>query len=65
MLETDFHTAGGVLQVVDSMPIRDEAPDVTRVARCLEGRVAVRMELVLRFDFGRSCRGCSAPRTAG
>jgi GH15 family glucan-1,4-alpha-glucosidase len=54
VLETDFHTAGGVLQVVDSMPIRDEAPDITRVARCVEGRVAVRMELVLRFDFGRS-----------
>jgi len=53
VLETDFHTPGGVLQVVDSMPIRDEAPDVVRVARCLEGRVNVRMELVLRFDFGR------------
>jgi GH15 family glucan-1,4-alpha-glucosidase len=52
VLETDFHTSSGVLQVVDSMPIRDEAPDVVRVARCLEGRVAVRMELVLRFDFG-------------
>jgi GH15 family glucan-1,4-alpha-glucosidase len=52
VLETDFHTAGGVLQVVDSMPIRDEAPDVVRVARCIEGRVSVRMELVLRFDFG-------------
>ena len=53
VLETDFHTDGGVLQVVDSMPIRDEAPDVVRLARCLEGRVKVRMELVLRFDFGR------------
>jgi GH15 family glucan-1,4-alpha-glucosidase len=52
VLETDFHTAGGVLQVVDSMPIRDEAPDIVRLARCLEGRVQVRMELVLRFDFG-------------
>ena len=52
VLETDFHTDGGVLQVVDSMPIRDEAPDVVRVARCLEGRVHVRMELVLRFDYG-------------
>jgi GH15 family glucan-1,4-alpha-glucosidase len=53
VLETDFHTRDGVLQVVDSMPIRDEAPDVVRLARCLEGRVSVRMELVLRFDFGR------------
>ena len=52
VLETDFHTGAGVLQVVDSMPIRDEAPDVVRVARCLEGTVDVRMELVLRFDYG-------------
>jgi GH15 family glucan-1,4-alpha-glucosidase len=54
VLETDFHTDDGVLQVVDSMPIRDEAPDVVRLARCLSGRVAVRMELVMRFDYGRS-----------
>src|SRR5215213_2719842 len=53
VLETDFHCADGVLQVVDSMPIRDKAPDVVRVARCLEGRVSVRLELILRFDFGR------------
>jgi len=53
VLETDFYCADGVLQVVDSMPIRDEAPDVVRVARCLEGRVSVRLELILRFDFGR------------
>ncbi len=53
VLETDFHTGEGVLQVVDSMPIRDEAPDIVRLARCLKGRVTVRMELVLRFDFGR------------
>ena len=54
VLETDFYCADGVLQVVDSMPIRDEAPDVVRVARCLEGRVSVRLELILRFDFGRT-----------
>jgi GH15 family glucan-1,4-alpha-glucosidase len=54
VLETDFHTQDGVLRVIDSMPIRDEAPDVVRVARCLAGRVQVSMELVLRFDFGRS-----------
>ena len=53
VLETDFHTEGGVLQVVDSMPIRGEAPDVVRLARCLSGTVTVRLELVLRFDFGR------------
>src|SRR4051794_27607898 len=52
VLETDFHTSDGVLRVIDSMPIRDEAPDIVRLVRCLEGRIDVRMELVLRFDFG-------------
>ena len=52
VLETDFHTDDGVLRVVDSMPIRDQAPDVVRVAHCIKGRVTVRMELILRFDFG-------------
>ena len=42
-----------MLQVVDSMPIRDEAPDVVRIARCLEGRVACAWSSILRFDFGR------------
>ena len=65
MLETDFHTADGVLRVIDSMPIRDEAPDVVRIARCIAGRVTVRMELILRFDFGHVVRGYAAPMTAG
>ena len=34
------------------MPIRDEAPDVVRWSRLHQGPVAVRMELVLRFDYG-------------
>src|SRR5215213_1702116 len=52
VLETDFHTDSGVLQVVDSMPIRGVAPDLVRIARCTAGRVMVRLELILRFDFG-------------
>jgi GH15 family glucan-1,4-alpha-glucosidase len=52
VLETDFQTDGGVLRVTDSMPVRGAAPDLVRLARCIEGRVRVRMELVLRFDFG-------------
>jgi len=53
VLETDFHTADGVVQVVDCMPPRDESPDLVRLVRGISGRVPMRMELVIRFDYGR------------
>ncbi len=53
VLETDFHTADGVIQLVDCMPPRGEAPDVMRLVRGIAGRVAVRMTLTIRFDYGR------------
>ena len=43
---------GGVLRVVDSCRSATRRPTSSRVARCIEGRVTVRMELVLRFDYG-------------
>ena len=53
VLETDFHTADGVVQVVDCMPPRDQAPDLVRLVRGISGRVPMRMQLVMRFDYGR------------
>src|SRR5579884_2129773 len=35
VLETDFHTDGGVLRLTDAMPLRGRYPDVVRVASCL------------------------------
>ena len=52
VLETDVTTPEGEVRVVDCMPIRDEAPDVVRVVEGISGRVAMRMELVIRFDYG-------------
>jgi GH15 family glucan-1,4-alpha-glucosidase len=52
VLETTFRTSTGVVQVVDCMPIRGEAPDVVRLVRGLEGSVDVHTELILRFDYG-------------
>jgi GH15 family glucan-1,4-alpha-glucosidase len=54
VLETDFHTRDGAVRVVDCMPPRGEAPDVVRVVHGLSGRVDIQMELVLRFDYGRT-----------
>jgi GH15 family glucan-1,4-alpha-glucosidase len=52
VLETTFREAGGEVRVVDSMPIRGEAPDVVRVVEGVSGRVRMRMDLVIRFDYG-------------
>ena len=52
VLESRFETAGGAVTVVDFMPPRGEAPDVVRIVRGEAGRVAMRMELEIRFDYG-------------
>ncbi|CAA9484685.1 MAG: Glucoamylase [uncultured Solirubrobacteraceae bacterium] len=52
VLETDFHTAEGVVTLVDCMPPRGQAPDVIRLVRGVSGRVPMRMKLVMRFDYG-------------
>ena len=54
VLETDFETADGAVQVVDCMATQGPAPTVVRLARGLRGRVPMRMELALRFDYGRT-----------
>jgi GH15 family glucan-1,4-alpha-glucosidase len=52
VLETEFTTAEGVVRVVDCMPPRDRTPDVVRVVEGVRGQVPLRMELVIRFDYG-------------
>ena len=54
VLETTFTTSHGVVKVVDCMPPRARDPDLVRVVEGVSGRVAMRMELVIRFDYGRS-----------
>ncbi|HEX8928604.1 MAG TPA: glycoside hydrolase family 15 protein [Actinomycetota bacterium] len=52
ILETEFHTPEGVIRLVDCMPPRQNDPDVARVVEGVRGRVPMRMELVIRFDYG-------------
>ncbi|HET6170333.1 MAG TPA: glycoside hydrolase family 15 protein, partial [Terracidiphilus sp.] len=54
ILETTFEHADGVLRLTDFMPIRGKNSDVVRMVDCIGGNVAVRMELVLRFYYGRT-----------
>jgi GH15 family glucan-1,4-alpha-glucosidase len=52
VLETEWDTPDGSVRVVDCMPPRGEAPDVVRVVEGISGRVPMRGELRLRFDYG-------------
>ena len=53
VLETDWVTPEGTVRVVDCMPVRGEGADVVRVVEGISGRVPMRGELRLRFDYGR------------
>jgi len=52
VLESEWETPTGTVRVVDAMPPRGEAADIVRVVEGVSGRVAMQMELVLRFDYG-------------
>ena len=52
VLESEWDTPDGSVRVVDLMPVRGTAPDVVRIVEGLTGRVRVRSELRLRFDYG-------------
>jgi GH15 family glucan-1,4-alpha-glucosidase len=54
ILETEFETDTGAVVVIDFMPIRGEVSDLVRIVVGRRGRVPMRMELTLRFDYGRS-----------
>jgi GH15 family glucan-1,4-alpha-glucosidase len=52
VLETEFATAQGRVRLIDFMPPRDGRANVLRIIEGLEGDVPMRMELVIRFDYG-------------
>lgn len=52
ILETIFTSVDGEVCLIDFMPPRGKHSDVVRIVRGLRGRVAMRMDLVLRFDYG-------------
>ena len=52
ILETDFDTPAGTATVVDFMPPRTSTVDLVRTVIGRQGQVPLRMELVLRPDYG-------------
>jgi GH15 family glucan-1,4-alpha-glucosidase len=52
ILETIFTTAGGSVSLTDFMYRRNGSSEVVRIVRGVQGEVAMRLELVVRFDYG-------------
>ena len=52
ILDTVFQTETGAVRLTDFMVRGDRWAGVTRIATGLEGEVAMRMELIVRFDYG-------------
>jgi GH15 family glucan-1,4-alpha-glucosidase len=52
LLETDFETDSGAVTVVDCMPVRTQKPELIRLVVGRRGQVPMRLELVIRFEYG-------------
>ena len=54
VVETTFETKDGEVCLVDFMPPRAEHSHVVRMVRGVRGKVAMQMDLAIRFDYGRT-----------
>src|SRR2546423_6927087 len=54
ILETEIETESGAVRLIDFMPPRGENPDMIRIVEGVRGEVAMQMELIIRFDYGRT-----------
>jgi len=52
VLETEIETDEGMVTLIDFMPMRRDVADVVRIVVGNRGAVPMRMELVIRFDYG-------------
>jgi len=52
ILETDCETAHGAVRIIDFMSLAEGRRDLVRIVEGLRGRVIMRTELVVRFDYG-------------
>ena len=54
VMETFFGTRSGEVSVTDFMPPRGKHSRLIRIVRGIRGQVRMRMELTIRFDYGRT-----------
>jgi GH15 family glucan-1,4-alpha-glucosidase len=52
ILDTTFSTDDGEVTLIDFMPPRDDNTDLIRIVVGKRGRVPMRLELIIRFDYG-------------
>jgi GH15 family glucan-1,4-alpha-glucosidase len=52
ILETEIETSDGAVRLIDFMPPRGKNPDIVRIVEGLRGTVRMKMELIIRFDYG-------------
>jgi GH15 family glucan-1,4-alpha-glucosidase len=52
LLETVFSVGDGTMRVLNFMPMRSGSPTLVRQVTGVQGEVAARMEMRLRFDYG-------------
>ncbi len=52
VLETYLEADEGAVRLIDFMPPRGKAPDIVRIIEGVRGRVPMRSELVIRYDYG-------------
>src|ERR1700759_23097 len=52
ILETEYETETGAVTVIDCMPPRTREPDLVPLVVGKRGSVKMRMELLIRFDYG-------------
>lgn len=53
VLETEFECDEGKVRVIDVMPWDDARIDVVRIVEGISGVVSMKMELVVRYDYGK------------
>ena len=54
VLETVFQTDAGSFAVIDFMPVKRADTSVIRIVEARSGRISIRSEMTLRFDYGSS-----------
>jgi GH15 family glucan-1,4-alpha-glucosidase len=52
VLETEFESEHGAVRLIDCMPPRTTDPTTVRLVEGVRGRVAMHMEVAIRFDYG-------------
>jgi GH15 family glucan-1,4-alpha-glucosidase len=52
IVETEIETESGAVRLIDFMPPRGKNPDIVRIIEGLRGEVRMKMELIIRFEYG-------------